>query len=626
MTDARPGITSTTAHGATRGERHCWGGWRIRGLVIGSAIWLALYALALALTDPGSVPGKILNDGAYLVPVALATVSSFLAARRSTATQRRFWSVLAASNLLWLIGELTWTTYVVLAGQAPFPSVADGFYLGSYLLVPAAVLLGFGTTRKARAVRGVLDGSIAAVALGTCGYLLTIGPQLSGGFSLATATGIAYPLLGVVILVLLVGLGVTAQRTIPAGIGLVALAFAISAITDAAYTYAAVLHSFIPGQWLNLGWQAEALLLTIAAVVAIRHPNRPAVVRHIERDIGFPVVLAGLVGSLALVGLDVADGDIELPSLVAVGYCVIAVMVRMYLTGRDRTRLARDLERALAEQERLAVTDVLTGLHNRRFFDELLTIEVERSIRYRTRLALLVIDLDHFKAVNDGHGHPAGDAVLIEVGRRIRDTVRMSDVVARYGGEEFAIILTDADDAHARLTADRIRQAIGGRRVVLDHAQVAVTASIGIALMPGQADSKAELLRLADRALYQAKRLGRNQVQADGADRHVASLPEGTSLVLDYLQNLADEIDCRQGPSCHSVAMAAFAARVAERLGEDDEVRVRAVLAARFLDIGKVVVPDSILRKAGSLTEHEWLVIREHPEQGARLAGLAPSS
>jgi two-component system, cell cycle response regulator len=597
---------------------------RLRWVAGFSLAWLVLYAVAIALTAGDATAQKVLDDAVYLIPVGLAAAASCIAARRTSSGQRRFWRVLALSNVLWLAGEITWSGYVVLDGQTPFPSAADVLYLSSYALVVPAVLIAFAGGRL-RALRSLLDASIAAVAIGATGYLLTIAPQLSSGFSLATATGIAYPLLGVMILALIVAFGFGGHRMVPINLAVVALGFGVSAVTDAAYTYAAVLHSFIPSQWLDLGWQAEALLLMLAALVAIWHGEGAARVRRFDRDVGLPMVLTGLLLTVGLVVVDGRDGRFSLAAVVAGAYCIVAVITRLYLTGRDRTRLARELEASLVKQERLALSDGLTGLHNRRFFDELVTLECQRSLRQRTDLSLIVIDLDRFKQVNDRYGHPAGDSVLEEVARRLRASVRSSDVVARYGGEEFAVILANTGAVSARTFAERIRQAIGGTRIGAEGREIAVTASIGVATMPDRAQRKEELLQRADRALYRAKRLGRNQVHLDGRADDAAVLGRDIgSPVVDYLQNLADEIDGRQAQSVHSAAMAAWAGRIAAALGADQEQRERAVLAARFHDIGKVVVPDSILLKLGSLTQEEWQVVHEHPEQGARLVKLAP--
>lgn len=171
----------------------------------------------------------------------------------------------------------------------------------------------------------------------------------------------------------------------------------------------------------------------------------------------------------------------------------------------------RELEEAKSELERLSQTDALTGLHNRRHFDELFPREIRRARRYHHWLAVLMLDLDHFKDVNDTHGHSAGDAVLSEIAHCIGEQLRETDTVARYGGEEFVVVLPETDREIATVIAGRLREAIARRRTKLENGtELAVTASIGVAAL--QSEITKDILRLADEALYQAKRAGRNQV------------------------------------------------------------------------------------------------------------------
>jgi diguanylate cyclase (GGDEF)-like protein len=166
--------------------------------------------------------------------------------------------------------------------------------------------------------------------------------------------------------------------------------------------------------------------------------------------------------------------------------------------------------------EALAATDPLTGLANHRGFHETLDIELRRAQRQQGVLALVAIDLDHFKAINDAHGHPYGDDVLRMVGNALRGSVRGTDLVARIGGEEFAMILPGADSELARRVAERARAAVAEVEVLAFK----LTCSAGIALYPTDAHDGATLLQLADGALYSAKRAGRDQTQ--GYDpRHV---------------------------------------------------------------------------------------------------------
>jgi len=183
--------------------------------------------------------------------------------------------------------------------------------------------------------------------------------------------------------------------------------------------------------------------------------------------------------------------------------------------------LQDELTAAKAELLALSVTDALTGLHNRGYFDARLRDEFGRSERYSDPVSLLIIDLDHFKAVNDRFGHPFGDRVLREVAQLVRSSLRDPDVCARYGGEELAVILPKTELEQARHVAERILQAVRTRTfeppASASAAEVRLTASIGIAQFPSEGVSTAEaLLGQADEALYDAKRAGRDRLRAHG--------------------------------------------------------------------------------------------------------------
>ncbi|NJD18025.1 MAG: diguanylate cyclase, partial [Gemmatimonadetes bacterium] len=177
-----------------------------------------------------------------------------------------------------------------------------------------------------------------------------------------------------------------------------------------------------------------------------------------------------------------------------------------------RERMQRELELAYADVERLARTDPLTGLANRRHFMERLEAEVERSERYARTLSLVALDMDHFKAVNDTHGHAAGDDVLRAAAQALRDVCRDVDLAARLGGEELALLLPETDGAGARTVAERVREHIAATAHQSPAGQpFRVTASLGVATAVPGAPGEA-LLQAADEALYRAKRSGRNLV------------------------------------------------------------------------------------------------------------------
>jgi diguanylate cyclase (GGDEF)-like protein len=183
--------------------------------------------------------------------------------------------------------------------------------------------------------------------------------------------------------------------------------------------------------------------------------------------------------------------------------------------------LQDQLRAAKAQLEKLSVTDGLTGLYNHRHFEERLHVEFRRAQRYSDPVALIMLDLEHFKDINDRHGHPFGDRVLRGTGELISSSIRDPDICARYGGEEFAIILPKAHLQGALAVAERVHREVGQKTYVVEGGAVArsrpvearVTASLGIAFYPSKdVNSSESLVKYADQALYRAKRDGRNRI------------------------------------------------------------------------------------------------------------------
>lgn len=166
----------------------------------------------------------------------------------------------------------------------------------------------------------------------------------------------------------------------------------------------------------------------------------------------------------------------------------------------------------LVQMRTLAERDGLTGLHNRRAFDQHLNAETARFDRYRRPYALVMMDIDHFKKINDQYGHDAGDSVLRDVARCITTSLRDVDVAARFGGEEFALLLPETDKSHAVVIAERIRARVEAARFEWRGAVIPVTLSAGIAAIPEHDARPEDIVREADQLLYAAKRQGRNRV------------------------------------------------------------------------------------------------------------------
>ena len=161
----------------------------------------------------------------------------------------------------------------------------------------------------------------------------------------------------------------------------------------------------------------------------------------------------------------------------------------------------------------LAVVDDLTGLYNRRFFDTRLSYELERFVRYRHPVALALLDVDHFKEVNDTHGHLVGDAVLRHLAQLGLGSIRCVDLFARFGGEEFALLMPSTGLEGGRISAERLRQAISETPALTDAGLVGITVSAGVAAADGSWSGDPEgLVRAADQALYRAKAAGRDRV------------------------------------------------------------------------------------------------------------------
>jgi diguanylate cyclase (GGDEF)-like protein len=180
--------------------------------------------------------------------------------------------------------------------------------------------------------------------------------------------------------------------------------------------------------------------------------------------------------------------------------------------GLERQELVKQAKKL----ESQAITDGLTGLTNRKGFDARLAAEVERSRRHGRPLALLMLDLDHFKQVNDGYGHQIGDEVLKQVGRVLKETVRKCDYAARYGGEEFAVIAAESELPAAASLAERLRIAISGISISVASGSYSPTVSIGLAAtsMPTETLTAETLIAQSDKLLYEAKRCGRNQCKS----------------------------------------------------------------------------------------------------------------
>lgn len=289
------------------------------------------------------------------------------------------------------------------------------------------------------------------------------------------------------------------------------------------------------------------------------------------------------------------------------------------------------------ELERLATRDPLTGAFNRRSFYEQFSVHWGNAQRYAHALACVMVDVDHFKSVNDNLGHAVGDQVLQKVAAELQRIARKGDIVARYGGEEFAVLLTNTNLDAAEIAAEKFRVALES----LKFPNLRVTASFGVSALELGAKSMEELLDQADKGLYAAKRTGRNRVvrfdrvpanlpadEAPRKERHrvqptaAASVPIPFPAVTALISALAYR---DSGTAEHSRRVADLCALMAEGIVSACDGYVIEI-GALLHDIGKIGVPDNILLKPAALTREEWQIMEKHDRIGVEIIRASFSS
>jgi diguanylate cyclase (GGDEF)-like protein/putative nucleotidyltransferase with HDIG domain len=268
---------------------------------------------------------------------------------------------------------------------------------------------------------------------------------------------------------------------------------------------------------------------------------------------------------------------------------------------------------------RLALTDPLTGLGNHRHFHERLQRELTAAQEHDAPLTLCFIDVDDFKMINDRYGHPVGDQVLSQLAGRLRQ----GGEAFRLGGDEFAILLPKHDEASAVAAAHSIVSRIGSLQVGEIEG---ITVSAGVATFPEHGGERDELIRLADNALYWAKEHGKNRVRVSRAD--VVELSDLKRLAIGRdraarfraAASLARAVDTRDAyTGSHSQRVAQLSGRIAERLGMPAEDVELCRLAGSLHDLGKLAIPEEILRKPAALSDAERIVLERHPQIGYRM-------
>jgi len=466
----------------------------VRMAVNGARFLLVLAVLTEGLHNLGLLGGARLDtffddwvyNGAEVGAAALVLSRALLVPR-----ERLAWLLLADRIAGFASGDLYYTLVIEKMASPPTPSLSDAGYL---LLYPCAYgmivrLVGAHVHNLHKSVW--LDGATAGLAVAAVGAALVLEPVIHtthGSFA-AVATNLAYPLGDLLLVMLVIGVfALTGWR--PGGTWLlIAAGFALLAIADSVYLFSVAEGTYEGGTILDAMWPAGMAVLSWAAWA------RPREQTEIRLSRFAVMLLPCLFGAVALFLLIRAN-------FVHLGVIPESLAAAALLTAGWRFALTfGDLVQVSELREHQARTDDLTGLANRRQFYTRLNGAIDGCHARGASFALLMIDLDHFKDLNDTLGHYAGDLLLQQIGPRLEGVVR-GDAVARLGGDEFGLIVRDA--TAAAVAAERIHAALR-QPFELEQIAVSVHASIGIAIFPQDADSTNLLLQRADVAMYHAK-------------------------------------------------------------------------------------------------------------------------
>ncbi len=555
---------------------------------VAAAAALAAFVVHTLVPDGGAV--ATFFD--YWLYYALIVAAALLAIGRAVLVphHRRAWIAVAIAVASYSTAEFLWLVLYAHDDAAPFPSIADAFYLGFYPASYIGLILLF-RSRVTSLTPGVwVDGVTAALAAGTLGSAVVVQAVLRTveGSPSVVATNLAYPL-GDVLLLSLVAGAFTLTRWRPGRVWLMlGASLALSALADSIYLYATATGTYREGTLLDAAWPAGLLLIACAGW---QDTGRERTVNVAGRTF---LAAPAACGAIAL-GVLVVDHfqRVNLLAIVLATLTLAGVLARLATTFRENRQLLR---RASEE----AVTDDLTALGNRRR----LVADLEGVLAAATPESpwlLAIFDLDGFKAYNDAFGHPAGDAFLIRLGRKLAALPGPSGGAYRLGGDEFCLLAPLANDRASRLL-DLSLDALSEQGEGFD-----VTSSFGAVILPEEAAEGSEALRRADERLYVQKRS--KQTSRD-RPREV------------LLQALYE-----REPALHSHVhdVAAVAVEVGARLGLSDDELDELQQAAMLHDIGKIAIPDQILHKPGPLDEDEWAFVRRHTLVGERIVHASPA-
>jgi diguanylate cyclase (GGDEF)-like protein len=490
---------------------------------------LAVFTTGVGPRPSGAVWGVVYDLVLYNAVFAFAVLVCVAAGRRAD-RDRVTWYAVAWAMGLSVTGNLVYSLVVARMPVEPFPSVADAFYLLFY--VPLYIgLVAFIRARVPRFHTSMwLDGLIGALGAAAVAIAVLLGPALhvTEGDPAAVMTSLAYPVADILLLALLGVVGGVLGLHRDASVLLFVGGFVATLAGDIVFVDLATQNIYIEGGPLDLTWLVGVALIALAGHRSRPEANLALSDRTSAARVGWRVMAVPLVcnmTSLLILGAGWGDRFSSVAGWCAVG-CILASLARSAITFRE----VRDFQ-TVRDQAR---TDELTGLANRRaLLHE--AAQVVAAGTARRPAALLLLDLDGFKEVNDSLGHSAGDELLRQVGPRLTPALAPGELLARLGGDEFAVLLPDTDLDQASALAARLRDLLL-QPFTVDNLRLHVGVSIGVSTAPVPAASVQELLRCADVAMYAAKN-GR-----EGVHVYVPDLRGGTGDRLRTMEELRNAL------------------------------------------------------------------------------------
>jgi diguanylate cyclase (GGDEF)-like protein len=492
-------------------------------------VWTYLVVGVVASIAAVSLDG-VVSSVLYLLVGLSSAVAIEVGVRLHRPQHPMPWHLMALGQLAWVAADAVYTWHEW-ADRSPFPSAADVLYFLAYPLLAAGIALLVLHRRQGRDRAGLVDSAIVTVAFGLLSWVVVAGPILerSGTPWVERAVLVGYPAADIILLAILVrlvtarGSRATSFRLLVAAVVLMVVADTMFAATEVTLDYPAALDALWLGSYVL--WGAAALHPTMVELSRRGEDGAAPFSRARLAALAVAVLIAPVTLGIQLaLGLEIEPWAVTIASIAL----FLLVVARMSLTIKEITTTASQRDQLQGDLSHQAAHDSLTGLANRANVLELIAGALHRGQRAGTTSGLLFIDLDHFKVVNDTHGHQGGDEVLRVCADRMRASVRDGDTVGRLGGDEFVVLMEglqaelDAVDLADRvLAALREPIALGGR-------VVSVNASAGISFSLDAGTDVARLLHEADVANYRAKSAGRgrSQVFSDALRRELAEQSE----------------------------------------------------------------------------------------------------